>query len=97
MTNTPILLTAPILALLEGLLSLLRTSNLLDGPFALQSRTYGAISSALRTAMIDALHTTPHLLLSDCDAVADTLLDAVLHNGEDIAYNLDLWNRNIIS
>ena len=97
MTNTNILLPINIIAFLEGILHLRVQANLLDTPYAYQSRTYGALDSALICALTDALEVHTDLDLDTRIKVARVLNFGTIDNGEDLAYQIDLWNRDLIS
>jgi hypothetical protein len=96
--NHRIDIPAPVLALLEVLLSALKMANALDTPFAVETDgTYGKIKDALLHALAEALdhHTT--IPFGTCTEIAYLLYWESIDNWEDIAYQIDLWNKDIIS
>ena len=97
MTNTAIILPTAIITFLEAILGLRREANLLDIPFAYQSHTYGALDKALLQGLVDALEVHTDLDFGTCTQVAHLLNQETVDNGEDLAYQIDLWNRDIIS
>lgn len=97
MTNTAIILPATILSFLQAILDLRVQANLLDTPYAYQSRTYGALDSALICALTDALEVHTDLDLDTRLAIARLLNHETVDNGENLSYQIDLWNNNHIS
>lgn len=97
MTNTAIILPATILSFLEAILGLRVQANALDIPFAYQTGTYGRLDSALLQALAEAIDHHTSISFADSTMIAHLLNQATLDNGEDIAYQIDLWNRDIIS
>lgn len=97
MTNTAIILPATILSFIQAILDLRVQANALDTPFAFQSHTYGALDKALLQALVDALDHHTLIPFGTCTEIAHLLNRETVDNGEDIAYQIDLWNRNLIS
>jgi len=86
------------LALAEDLITSLHTANRLDGYFARQAGgPFGAIHDAVVLTLAAALVTADPLFWEDARAIATRLLDEALDNGENLAYQIDLLNRGVIS
>lgn len=92
-----IFLPAPALDLLEVLLKALFAANALDGAHAWgwtgSGGSYEAIDNALQVTLTNALREAK---VSDPDKVAARLLHEAIDNGENIAYQIDLWNKGLI-
>lgn len=97
MTNTAINLPANIIAFLQVILGARIEANALDTPFAYQTGTYGALDKALTLALAEAIDHYTLIDFGTCTRIALLLNQETINNGEDIAYQIDLWNRNLIS
>lgn len=84
--------------LAETLLAALRTANALDGYHARQvGGSYGAIQTALVTTLACAIlgsHTS--FFFDDTRKIAKRLLEEATDNGENVAYQIDLYNEGVI-
>lgn len=86
------------LTLLEALLTALHMSNALGTPFAFEAGgTYGKVKDALLHALAEALDHHTMLPYESCTEVAYRFYWEALDNGENIAYQIDLWNRDMIA
>jgi len=99
MTNNNLQITAQALALVEALLSSLKAANALDGYFAREAGgAYGDIKKALITSLACAIATDSGPIdFGDARDIARCLYEEAINNWENIAYQIDLWNREIIS
>lgn len=86
------------LALLEVLLQALYTSNALGAYHEVQvGGTFGGIWDALLKGIWCEIRATDSGLTPDeVTAIAKVLREEALSNGEDLAYQIDLWNKGTI-
>jgi hypothetical protein len=85
------------LALAEDLLISVRKANRLDGYFAQQAGgAYGVIHDAVVTTLTAAIATARPMFWEDARRIAKRLLDEALDNGENLAYQIDLFDRGVI-
>lgn len=100
MTNNITLLfrSAP-LALCEVLLKALFEANAIDGYHARQQGgSFGAIAEALKKTLWCEIRTLSTTLTPDeVTAIANLLFDEALSNGENIDYQIHLWNKELIT
>lgn len=88
------------LAMIELLNDALRLSNRVDGWHAYQfGGTYGAVRTALLTALTISLGGGLYPLGTEerLSEIAKALANEAVDNGENIAYQIDLWNEGRIS
>jgi len=97
MTNTNLRPAPAALALLEVLLTALFEANRLDGHMAYQDHAFGKIADALVEATACAIADSQVIFFEDARAIARRLYDEAIYNGENIAYQIDLWNKGIIA
>jgi hypothetical protein len=98
MTNNNLNITSAALAVLEALLLALRLCNAAEGTMAVQSNAYGKIADALRYSIANALKDGGLIATwEETTAIADRLYEEAIDNGEDILYQLTLWNLGSIS
>lgn len=83
-------------SLIEDLLRVQRQANALDGYHARQSGTYGAVKEGLVTAITCAIITNQMCGSSYARSIADRLYDEAIDNGENIRYQVQLWNDGVI-
>lgn len=97
MTNNNLSIAPAALDLLEALLKALFAANALDGTMAYQSHAFGKIADALKEATACAIADSQVIYFEDAREIAARLYREAIDNGENIAYQIDLWNNNIIS
>lgn len=90
MTTNRITFAPAPLDLLEALLRLVYAANALDFDHAYETATYGAIKAALLKALEVELAPQAGLEFRD---IARLLYDEAIDNGENIAYQVDLFNE----
>lgn len=78
------------LATIEALNTLRHEANALPGGHAY--KTYGAIAHALEVAVTTAVHDGATIHWTEAQAIAQRLCHSAVDNGEDIAYQIGLWN-----
>jgi hypothetical protein len=84
------------LALAERLRDALLTSNAFGGAYAMEfGGAYGAIKVALLTTLQVAL-AEAQVPIPLVERLARRLYDEAVDNGESIAYQVGLWNDNVI-
>jgi len=84
-------------ALIEALDGLRRDANALSGGHPQQDKTYGAIASALEVAVTTAIHDRASVHWTEARSIARWLCYEAVNNGENMAYQVALWNRDMIS
>lgn len=87
------------LALIEVLLMAVYSANSLGSYHERQTGgTFGAVYDALKKAIWCELRVTGHLTWTpdDLTQIAKVLVSEAIENGENIVYQIDLWNRNLI-
>jgi hypothetical protein len=89
-------INAAALALLEVLRTALFTANSLDGTMAYQSHAFGKIQDALVEATACAIADSQVIYFDDARKIAARLVQEAINNGEDIAYQIGLWNKEQI-
>ena len=82
------------MAMIEALNSLRHETNALPGGHAQQDKTYGAIAQALEVAVTTAVHDGGH---AEARAIAQRICWEAVDNGENIAYQIGLWNAGVIA
>ncbi len=100
--NHRLIITSDALALVEALLRSLIEANRLDGYFARQvGGAWGAIDEAMVTTLACAIADRSiegnHIFFGDARDIARRLRDEAIDNGENISYQIRLWNEGIIS
>lgn len=85
------------LALCESLRTCLYEANALDGTMSYQGHAFGKISDALVETIACALSDAQVIFFGDSRKIARRLHDEMIDNGENIAYQIQLWNDGIIS
>jgi hypothetical protein len=87
------------LALAEDLLTSLHTANRLDGYFATQhGGAWGGIHEAVILTLTAAIVTPlPAMFWPDGRDIAKRLVHEALDNGENLAYQIELMEKGIIS
>lgn len=97
MMNIQVLVTPDELALIESLNKARITANALGGYHERQAGgTYGAVASATTIALTAAIATQQVIFWPEARMVAERILEEVVDNGENVTYNIDLWNKNVI-
>jgi hypothetical protein len=98
---TVVSITDAELELVETLRTALYKANALDGDHAYENGgSYGTIKVALITTLAFAIHkstTYPVTPFTECEDIARRIYDEVVDNGEDVKYNIDLWNEGVIT
>jgi hypothetical protein len=84
-------------AMIEALDGLRRDANALDGGHAQQDKTYGAISDALEVAVTTAITDAEPMFWTEARAIAKRLCYEAVNNGENISYQVALWNGGFFS
>lgn len=95
-TNRQLATTADALALCEVLLKALFAANALDGTMSYQSHAFGKIAEALKETIACAIADFQVIYFDDARAIAQRLYEEAIDNGENIDYQIDLWNAGRI-
>lgn len=67
-----------------------------EGNHATQTGTYGRVVNALIFAIATEISGANRMFWPDAAAIARRLYDEAIDNGENIRYQVDLWNKGII-
>lgn len=86
-----------VMAMIETLNRLRLEANALPGGHAYQGKTYGAIAHALEVTVTTAVHDARRIHWTEAQAIAQRLCYEAVDNGEDMAYQIGLWNRGVIA
>jgi len=84
-------------AMIETLNTMRRDVNALPGGHPYQDKTYGAIAHALEIAVTTAITDAHPMFWTEALVIAQRLCHEAVDNGENIAYQVDLWNRGVIA
>ena len=84
-------------AMIEALNTLRHETNALPGGHAQQDKTYGAIAHALEVALTTAIHDSTIIHWTEAKAIAQRLHDEAVGNGENIAYQVAMWNAGVLA
>jgi hypothetical protein len=95
-TNRILNLTDDAIALCNTLRAAALEANRLDGKMAYQQHAYGKISDALVETIACAIADSTILHFDEARKIARRLADEAVDNGENISYQIDLWNEGII-
>lgn len=97
--NITILFRSGPLALIETLRAALYITNGLGAYHEVETGgTFGAIANALKKAIWCEIRATNNTLRPDqIDAIVNRLYDEAIDNGENIDYQIHLWNKGIIT
>jgi hypothetical protein len=85
------------LALCEVLLRSLFEANALNGTMSYQAHAFGKISDALVETIACAIADSMTIYFDDARTIARLLHDEAIDNGENIAYQVNLFNEGQIS
>lgn len=97
-TNNILSFRAEALVLCETLLTALHMANALGSYHELQvGGTWGGIYDALRKALWCEIRVCTLLTPDQIDTIVEVLRHEAIENGENISYQIDLWNKGIIT
>jgi hypothetical protein len=85
------------MAMIEALNRLRNDANAAPGGHAYQSKTYGAIARALEVAVTTAIHDRDIIHWTEAQDIAQRICYSAVDNGEDMAYQIKLWNAGVLA